>query len=99
VVTPGYSPINTADLRLLVDADGDFTNATGAQYAYDTIKCVGQYCNDYRTCCALAAKPYFTWHQCRSPFVAYRLTRFCGSLQKQHVPLVWTKQSGACQQL
>ncbi|OQP62058.1 hypothetical protein A3860_29330 [Niastella vici] len=28
VITPGYSPLNTADLRLLVDNDGNFTNAT-----------------------------------------------------------------------
>lgn len=28
VVTPGYLALNSADLRLLVDNDGDFTNAT-----------------------------------------------------------------------
>ena len=28
IITPGYSPLNVADLRLLVDNDGDFTNAT-----------------------------------------------------------------------
>ncbi|AXY73761.1 hypothetical protein D3H65_07125 [Paraflavitalea soli] len=27
-ITPGYVSLNTSDLRLLVDADGDFTNAT-----------------------------------------------------------------------
>jgi hypothetical protein len=28
IITPGYSPLNPSDLRLLVDNDGDFTNAT-----------------------------------------------------------------------
>lgn len=27
-ITPGHMPLNAADLRLLVDADGDFSNAT-----------------------------------------------------------------------
>ncbi|MBS1565315.1 MAG: hypothetical protein JST39_13055, partial [Bacteroidetes bacterium] len=27
IITPGYTPLNTADLRLLVDDDGDFSNA------------------------------------------------------------------------
>jgi hypothetical protein len=28
IITPGYTPLNIADLRLLVDNDGNFTNAT-----------------------------------------------------------------------
>lgn len=28
IITPGYVALNVADLRLLVDSDGDFTNAT-----------------------------------------------------------------------
>jgi len=95
VVTPGYSPLNTADLRLLVDADGDFTNATVLNTPTITINVSGSIVTITVPAAQLAAKPYFTLASVSlTTSLPVSVTGFAGACKNNTVPLVWTKQSG-----
>src|SRR5581483_1122974 len=60
IITPGYSPLNAADLRLLVDADGDFTNATILNTPAITIAVSASVVTITVPASAFTGTPYFT---------------------------------------
>jgi hypothetical protein len=60
VISPGYSPLNAADLRLLVDADGNFSNATVLGSPAITITSVGSVVTVTVAASNFSLTPYFT---------------------------------------
>jgi hypothetical protein len=95
VITPGYSPLNTADLRLLVDADGDFSNATVLNTPAVTINVAGSIVTVTIPAAQLAATPYFTLASVSiTTALPVSIAGFAGACKNNIVQLGWTKQSG-----
>ncbi len=96
VITPGYAPLNTADLRLLVDADGDFTNATVLNSPTITINVAGSVVTITVPASNLAATPYFTLGSVSTTtMLPVTLSGFKGACRNNAVQLDWTKESGS----
>jgi hypothetical protein len=92
VVTPGYSPLNMADLRLLVDADGDFTNAT---ILTPTITVSGSVVTVVLPASSFTGKTYFTLASVSTTTILpVNITGFTGICKSNTVQLDWTKLSG-----
>jgi hypothetical protein len=60
LITPGYIPLNAADLRLLVDNDGDFTNATILGSPAISISVVASVVTVTVSAANFTSTPYFT---------------------------------------
>lgn len=95
VVTPGYSPLNTADLRLLVDADGNFTNATILNSPAITISVSGSKVTVTVPASNFGAVSYFTLGSVSTAaLLPVNITGFTGMCKNEAVQLKWTKESG-----
>ena len=92
VITPGYSPLNMADLRLLVDGDGNFTNAT---ILTPTITVSGSKVTVVVPASNFTATPYFTLASVSiTTVLPVNITGLMGTCKNNAVQLGWTKESG-----
>jgi len=92
VITPGYSPLNTADLRLLVDNDGDFTNAT---ILTPTISVSGSRVTVTVPASSFSATSYFTLASVSTATaLPVIISGFTGICKNNTVQLGWAKESG-----
>ncbi|MBS1562999.1 MAG: hypothetical protein JST39_01365, partial [Bacteroidetes bacterium] len=92
VITPGYSPLNTADLRLLLDGDGDFTNAT---ILTPTISVSGSKVLMTVPASNFTGTPYFTLASVSTTtMLPVKLSSFAGTCRNNTVQLAWMKESG-----
>jgi hypothetical protein len=96
VVTPGYSPLNPADLRLLVDDDGNFTNALVLGSPAVTISVSASVVTVNVPASSFAGRPYFTLGSV-SPATALPVQtgNFTAACANNAVQLGWTKLSGS----
>ncbi len=96
VITPGYTSLNTANLRLLVDADGDFTNATILNTPTITINVATSVVTITVPASSLLATPYFTLASVSTAtLLPVQLSGFKGACKNNVVQLDWTKESGS----
>jgi len=96
VVTPGYSPLNPADLRLLVDDDGDFTNALVLGSPAVTISVSASVVTVKVPAFNFTGTPYFTLASVSmlTP-LPVQVTDFTADCKNNTVQLKWTKRSGS----
>ncbi|MBO9566822.1 MAG: hypothetical protein J7621_28880 [Niastella sp.] len=89
-VTPGTIPLNSADLRLLVDADGDFTNATIYGSSSVTITTSAGVATVTVPASLLANGSYFTLGSVSANTVLpLELKAFSGVCRNEEVQLKW----------
>ncbi len=96
VVTPGYAPLNPADLRLLVDDDGDFTNALILAPPAITISVAASVVTVVVPASNFTATPYFTLASVSlATTLPVEVSDFAAACRNNTVQLQWTKRSGA----
>ncbi|HEY4150722.1 MAG TPA: BNR-repeat neuraminidase N-terminal domain-containing protein [Chitinophagaceae bacterium] len=96
VITPGYAPLNTADLRLLVDNDGDFTNATILNSPAITISVAASVVTITVPASNFTSTPYFTLASVSTTtLLPVTISGFKGACRNNAVQLDWTKESGS----
>ncbi|HEY4150723.1 MAG TPA: hypothetical protein VGM41_17415, partial [Chitinophagaceae bacterium] len=95
IVTPGYAPLNIADLRLLVDDDGDFTNALILGSPAVTISVSSSVVTVVVPASNFTATPYFTLASVSlSTLLPIETGDFTAGCRNNTVQLQWTKFSG-----
>jgi len=95
VISPGYSPLNTTDLRLLVDGDGNFTNATILNSPAITISVSGSVVTVTIPASNFAATSYFTLASVSATtLLPVDISGFTGVCKNDAVQLKWIKESG-----
>jgi len=95
IITPGYAPLNTADLRLLVDDDGDFTNALVLGPPAISINVVASIVTIRLAAGNFAATPYFTLASVSvSTALPVQVSDFTAACTGDAVELQWIKRSG-----
>lgn len=93
-VTTGYLPLNAADLRLLVDADGNFSNATILNTPGITINAAAGVATITVPASLLPNNSYFTLASVSvNTILPLELTAFSGLCKDQVVQLKWTTAS------
>jgi hypothetical protein len=89
-ITTGYLPLNAGDLRLLVDADGDFSNATILNTPTITINAGSGIATITVSAAQFTSRPYFTLASVSSnTALPLQLKAFSGLCQEQSVQLKW----------
>lgn len=95
-ITTGYLPLNAADLRLLVDADGNFTNATIYGSPSVTITTAAGVATVTVPASLLANGSYFTLASVSAnTSLPLELKAFTGMCRDGAVPLRWTTAAPA----
>ncbi len=90
-VTPGYLPLNAADLRLLVDADGNFSNATILNTPTITITAAAGVATITAPASVFASTPYFTLASVSTnTILPIQLKSFTGTCKDQSIQLKWS---------
>jgi hypothetical protein len=90
-ITPGYNPLNAGDLRLLVDADGNFTNATILNTPTITINAAAGIATITVPASTFNSTPYFTLASVSAnTILAIQLKSFAGICKDQAIQLRWT---------
>jgi hypothetical protein len=90
-VTPGTVPLNTADLRLLVDADGNFTNATILNTPTISISSGSGIATITVPASAFIGKAYFTLASVSTnTLLPIELNSFTGLCRDSDIQIKWT---------
>ncbi|NII29246.1 hypothetical protein HB364_29475 [Pseudoflavitalea sp. X16] len=90
-ITTGYLPLNAGDLRLLVDADGDFSNATILNTPTITINAGSGIATITVSAAQFTSRPYFTLASVSTnTALPLQLKAFSGLCRDQSVQLKWT---------
>lgn len=90
-ITPGYMQLNAADLRLLVDTDGDFTNALVLNTPTITITTTPGVATVTVPASTFSARPYFTLASASSTTVLpLDIRSFTGICRNDAVQLNWS---------
>ena len=91
VIAPGYAPLLQPDLRLLVDDDGNFTNATVLGSPSVTITVASSVVTVLVPASAFSGTPYFTLGSVSiSTILPVQFTSFTALCQKNSALLSWT---------
>lgn len=97
-VTPGHLPLNAADLRLLVDADGDFSNATIYGSPSVTISASAGVATVTVPASLLANGSYFTLGSVSmNTILPLELKAFSGVCRNEAIQLKWVTATPAGQ--
>jgi hypothetical protein len=95
-ITAGYLPLNAADLRLLVDADGNFGNATILTSPTITINAAAGVATVTVPLSSLSGKPYFTLASVSAnTLLPIELKRFTGVCKDHETELKWSTDFAA----
>lgn len=95
IITPGYAPLNPADLRLLADDDGDFTNALVLGAPAVTITVVASVVTVSAPAANFIATPYFTLASVSmATALPVQVSGFTAECKNNTVRLGWTKRAG-----
>lgn len=91
IITPGYAPLNMADLRLLVDADGDFSNATILGSPTVTISVVSSVVTVTVAASNFTSTPYFTLASVSTLTpLPVRFVKLAANCQGNSAQIIWT---------
>ncbi len=95
-ITTGYLPLNASDLRLLVDADGDFTNATVLNTPTITINAAAGIATITVAASVFNSTPYFTLASVSvNTILPLQLKALSGLCKDQAVQVKWTTGTAA----
>ena len=95
-ITPGYITLNASDLRLLVDADGNFSNATILSSPTLTITTSGAVATVTVPASVFNSTPYFTLASVSTTTILpLQLKAFSGLCKDQAVQVKWTTATPA----
>lgn len=90
-ITPGYITLNASDLRLLVDADGNFSNATILSSPTISITASGGVATITVPASVFNSTPYFTLASVtNNTALPLQLKAFSGLCRDQSVQVKWT---------